>query len=313
MKRYPWSLIFICTFVIVGLQISFEAKALTVAPAIIEINSIPGQVVEQEIIIANTSFEDKVYELSTLKFEAGDEIGTPSFLSYQEDHSGLPEWIDFPQWQIVVPAGGVVATTASIAIPGSAKAGGYYAAIIVTDPTVTNFGEVGVNVQVASLVLLNVVGDVVEQAAILDFTTQDWTNRLPIDFQYRVQNQGNVHFKPQGTISVRNMLGGEVVQIDANPDQGNVLPMSTRQLKSQWSRTVSDELGFFGEVKNEWLNFALGRYGATIELSYSDTQDSVTATTSFWVFPWHLFLVAAAVVVLMVLISRIKITIRKNV
>ncbi len=310
MKKFSVALLTCC---LLACLIPGDAEALTVAPAIIEIQGVPGQVIEQEIVIVNSDQVDKVFDLSTLKFEAGDEIGTPSFLSYEEDHSGLPEWIDFPQWQIMVPAGGVVATTASIAVPASTKAGGYYAAIVATDPAATSYGQVGVNMQVASLVLLNVQGDVYEQAAILDFIAPDWANRLPISFQYRVQNQGNVHFKPVGSLVVTNMFGSEVARIDANPDQGNILPMSTRQLESLWSRAIVNESGFLAEIKNEWQNFALGRYKATLELSYGDSKDSVAATTYFWVFPWHLTLVAATVIILMVLIGRIKITIRKNV
>ncbi|MFH1315477.1 MAG: hypothetical protein ABIH67_03720 [Candidatus Uhrbacteria bacterium] len=290
-----------------------SASAMALAPAMIESDVQAGQVIEQEIGFINTSSQTEIYNLSTLKFEAGDEQGSPLFVPYDQDHSGLPEWIAFPENQIEVASGQVSTMTISIAVPNDASAGGHYAAIIASVAGVSEQDNVNISTQVASLVLLNVQGSATVQANLIDFIGPKWVNRLPTLFQVRIQNQGDVHIKPQGTITINDTFGAKMATLDLNLENGRILPGSSRQFDAQWLRVVSEKKGFFEEIKNEWNNFGLGRYTAELELHYNDNSEPLTSSITFWIIPWHLGLVAVFIAVLMLLISRIKINLRKKV
>ena len=60
----------------------------------------------------------------------------------------------------------------------------------------------------------------------MSFSTKpaDSFRRLPISFETRIQNLGNVHVKPKGSIVVKNMFGKEVVAVPLNPDNFIILP-----------------------------------------------------------------------------------------
>ena len=312
MKLFRTSLIVIWMVSLIMIS-GKSVSAMALAPAIIELEAQAGQVIEQEIGIANTSQETEIYYLSTLKFRAADEQGTPEFIPYDQDHSGLAEWIIFPESQIEVAAGQISTMIISIAVPNDAKAGGHYAAIVASVAPTTEQKNVNISTQVASLVLLNVQGSATIQAALLDFVGPAWINRLPALFQTRIQNQGDVHIKPQGTIVISDMFGAKMATLDLNLENGRILPSSTRQFDALWLRVISEQIGFFEEIKNEWNNFGFGRYTAELELDYGENSDPLTASLTFWIIPWHLGLIAVLIAVLMLLISRIKINLRKNV
>ncbi len=313
MRFHVWSAVILVMVLSIGAFAPQTTKAVAVAPVVAELSGARGQVIEHEVVLVNTSDQEETYYLSTLKFDASDEIGTPSFIPYEEDHSGLPDWISFFESEVTVPANDMTTTTATIAIPNDVMSGGHYAAIVASGSQNNEAAGVSVVVQTASLILLTVEGETVEQAALLDFVGPSWVNRLPVDFALRVQNQGNVHLQPTGTITIKSILGAEAAQLTVNLEEGKILPMSTRQFATQWSRAEVEAAGFWEEIKNEWQNLGLGRYTAELELVYSETSDPITTTLSFWVIPWHLGLVAVIVAFLMILISRIKIKINKNV
>jgi flagellar biosynthesis/type III secretory pathway M-ring protein FliF/YscJ len=100
--------------------------------------------------------------------------------------------------------------------------------------------------------------------------------------------------------------------IDGNPNQGNVLPKSVRRFETAWTKgntNYGDEvemmpMGFWEKVSYEWKNFAFGKYTATLTLTYTSKKLVDSATTSFYVFPWHLLLVVLAVLVVIWFIFR---------
>ncbi|MBU0531512.1 MAG: hypothetical protein ABIG32_01620 [Candidatus Uhrbacteria bacterium] len=292
-------------FITLGAFIPQPTQAMAIAPAVIELEGERGQVLSFEIAVGNLANETETYHLSTLKFEATSETGSPGFIPYEVDHSGLAEWIRIPESQISVPPDGISTLNINIAIPDDVPSGGYYAAIVAS----RSAGSIGANVivqaQTAALVLLTVTGESTEQAALLDLTGPGSTNRLPADFAYRIQNQGNVHLQPTGSIKIYDLFGSEVASVNANPDGGRVLPGSTRSYQVIWSRSDSVGTGFFNEIANEWNNFGLGRYKAELELEYTPGQ-ILKMQTVFWIMPWRLICVSILVVLVLVLATSLR-------
>lgn len=287
-----WILFIIALMVGVVSLLAGTVEAATVSPATVDLVASRGENIDQEIVIHNPSIETETYTLSTIKFEASEQAGVPKFISYEEDHSGLAEWIKFPESMVTIGPGQMATVALNIAVPADIESGGYYAAVLVSEAG--EAGNVSVESKTAVLFLLTVEGENIYQAEILEFETSGWANRLPIDFSFRMQNQGNVHLIPNGQIMIRDIFGTPVAGIPVNEQLSRVLPMSTREFTTSWIRNEVANNGFFDEMNNEWVNFGLGRYKATLELEL-DNGEIVQEETIFWIFPWHLALLAFVV------------------
>lgn len=310
------------TLALIGFAIvvsPMAASALTVSPVRVELVGDAGKVVTSEIQLFNEQTTDNTFYFSFANFEAQGETGTPNFV---EATSGLATWIHTPE-SIVLKAGEQKKIPISITIPEGTQPGGYFAGIFLsTTPTKTNGGgEVSIGAKIGILTLLRVNGEVKEGGGILSFGTKDdsaFFTSLPISFLYRFQNGGSDRVKPDGTITVRNMLGIKSATLNANPADGNILPLgSIRKFDVVWDReqdkdkagntsqadqNAAEDLGFFEKVSHQWNHFAFGRYSAHLELSYGSQKTSMK--TAVWVFPWHLFLVIILPLILLILIFK---------
>jgi hypothetical protein len=103
--------------------------------------------------------------------------------------------------------------------------------------------------------------------------------KSPISFVTRIKNEGNIHVKPVGSIEIRDTFGNLVKTLPINDDKSNVLPNSIRRFDSNFD--------------GGWM---IGRYTANLTLGYGTTGQAITATTSFWVIPYKLVLIAILVI-----------------
>ena len=162
----------------------------------------------------------------------------------------------------------------------------------------------GIAQEVGVLLLVNVPGDISEQASIDSFRMLNRTllDHLPASFELRVKNSGSVHIHPAGNITIKNMLGNVVARIPANPANAAVLPSSIHRMETRWQKSPNQAGGFFTQLKNEWNNFALGRYTANADVTYGSKGAALSGSAiSFWVFPWRLsilFLVAVLILII---------------
>ncbi len=262
------------------------AQAASLAPSLQEFEASRGEVVEASVKVINTEAAEQIYYMGTLKFKASDEASSPEFIPYDEDHKGLPEWISFPVMEIRVPARSSVDVPFKITVPLDAVSGGHYAAVTVSSAPseiVATNGAI-VESKTASLVLLSVKGETRISAVLVDFTSKMFGNVVSSfngTYQYRVQNQGNVHIQPQGTIRFTDVLGRNLLTVDANEAQSRVLPASTRT--------------FLVEIRDRRALFALGPMKAELRLGYGGGADLVEVQT-LWLFS---FSMGAAILVLM--------------
>jgi hypothetical protein len=211
----------------------------------------------------------------------------------------LRQWVTISPKTFTLKPRETKIVTFKTAVPKNAEPGGKYGAIVAS----TEKGEIGqtgaVTVQkVGALVLLTVQGPIRYDASARDFYTVDSKGdtrdrspqalyeRAPIYFLLRLHNNGTVHIKPKGFITVSNIFGKKITDIEVPAK--NVLPNSDR------AQIV------------EWNDAKMGRYVATLVLNYGDKNQQITATTSFTVFPWKIGLpiVAGVLIVIWFLIAR---------
>jgi hypothetical protein len=257
-----------------GLCLSTQVWSFGLAPAIIELEGERGQILESRFTLVNEDLEEKTFYFEILKFEAKDESGSPEFIPFEEDHEDLPEWITFENKSLIVPARSFIEVLFNITIPTDTPSGGYYAAITVSNskpidetvaPTIRN--------KTAILIFLDIEGETLEKAALLDFVAPKIVSKTAGTFSYRIQNQGNVYLKPKGTIVLKDVFGRTLIEVDANPDENRVLSETTRKIKTNFSGKTA-----FGPVT------------AKLQLEYGEQNQKLSDSITFWVLPWKILL-----------------------
>lgn len=297
-----------------GLVFAPSAQALTLIPPSFETSVDPGVAFDTQIKLFNETQNaiDLYPEVTT--FTASGEDGTPTY-DFSGEVPDIAAWFSLPNGPIRLEAGERRVVPITITPPNDAEPGGHYATVFFsTEPPEANEpGSVSLGTKLGSLFLLRVFGDVEESGNIVEFTVEEGSsfNRLPANFVTRFQNSGNIHLRPSGMIEVKNLLGSVSAELTVNQAGGATLPDSVRRYKTVWEKSTVEELpgniwgDFWAEYRNEWNNFALGRYQATVSLE-AGSGDLVkdSAVYTFWVMPWRvltlMFLILIALVLLLI-------------
>jgi hypothetical protein len=297
------------------LALSPATQAITISPVILEdVDAAPGDIVTRQFTVLNETESEQTYYFLARNFTTQGEEGQ---VVISEENFGLATWIQFPATSVTIPAGQSQDIEFSILIPPNADPGGHSAAVFAsTNPPDVSQG-LGLSGNVGALLFVRVAGDITEDARLLGFHTKGdakFYTRLPVDFEYRIENRGTVHIVPQGDVVMSGWFGK--TNVNANPLNNHILPSSIRRLETTWVNKTPVAGGFFTEVKNEWNNFALGKYKATLDIGYGKGGGKITGQTDFWVFPWHVLLVALliliAVIVFIILYNKMVIATAKK-
>lgn len=278
-----------------------STNALTISPTKIEVTGDPGQTIVGEIELFNEEPDAKTFYTTFENFEPRGETGAPFFVG---GGSGLSTWLG-AQGSVSIVSGERAVVPYSITIPSDATPGGYFAAVFFGSqpPTADGAGEVSIGGKVGSLVLLRVSGEVAESGGVLDFaeaTGQRFLNTLPVGISYRFNNTGADRVVPRGEIEVKNVFGMHVITLNANPNEGSVLPNSVRKFEVQWGDRLPLAEGetkpsFFATVAHQAKNLHIGFYKANLSVSWGETQQKAVSDFSFILFPWQFILVLVSV------------------
>jgi len=288
-----------------GFGLSHAANALTLSPPNAELSAKPGETTEVVAKLYNEGKETLTIEPGALSFNTANESGQPNFY---DDKTGLDlqHWITLPASLALAP-GETRSVVVTVAVPKSADPGGHYAAVFWgTSPPKIEGSGAGIEGQIAMLFLVNVEGNIKEDAHVIEFhPLQSVLTHLPVDFMVRFQNNGSVHEHPAGDIIIRNMFGRQaaILPFNIQPSIGNVLPKSIRRFDLSWAKNVADKSA--SEWTNEWNNFAFGYYSVELNATYGAGNTLVTAHTSFWAIPWMVSLVGLAALIIIILILRV--------
>lgn len=287
--------------------------AVTISPPVKEISGNPGEIVNGIVKIYNETNSDITVYSSLSDFTAKDgEGGEPQLIETREGNiKTLSSWIDVPLGPFEIKSLDWQSVIFQIKIPVDAEPGGHYAAIFFgPSEKEAQEGAVSLNFKAGSLILLKVSGEIKEEGFIKDFYTklrQKFYDRIPVVFELRVQNNGNVHFKPRGMIEMKNMWGSKVTELPILKEGagGNVLPQSVRKYYIQWGEedVKNPPTGFWGAVKYEWNNFYVGKYTAKAVVSLP-LEKIGESSIAIWVFPWQLILVLLAILIILAFVFR---------
>jgi hypothetical protein len=317
----------ICLLAIEGVFSASSVLAMTISPPVQEFIADPGSVEKGMVKLYNDEDNAKTLYVNVQRFTARGEKGEPGFFDEEIDDYMLASWIHLERTQITLEPGQRIEIPYIISVPSYAEAGGHYAAIFwSTQPPNVEGSGVAIASKIGSLVLLRVQGEIIEQGRLLDFSLKEekkFYAHLPIDFNIRFENTGNVHLKPFGMIEisdmfypVRNLFSNRVgektdrilVNMAISPESaeipiGNVLSQSKRMFEASWNKNkaIENPQTFFEKAKYEKENFAFGKYKGLLNLQYGSQPQNIQEKIVFWVFPWHLILTCLGGLVFLIL------------
>jgi len=257
----------------------------------------PGGVAQDIIKIRNVGNSTQTFYPEVSDFKPAGETGAPSFLKASESASytySLASWITISTQGITLKPNESAALNFTINVPKNAEAGGHYAGILFgTTPPATTGTGVAISNKVGALVLVRVSGTANETATVKEFSTDKTSyDKPPVDFVVRVENAGNVHVIPKGTIEIKNIFGRSVASLNVNAKNGNVLPDSIRRFDK-----ASDDLSWNPK------GFVFGRYKADLLLTYGSPAKQFAESVTFWIVPWMQLLVIGAIVLVLILLA----------
>lgn len=292
-----------------GTQQSFaqnntEGNGIRVSPVRTDVTMNPGESRSITLTIQNITGASSEFQAVINDFVPKGEAGQPALIleadKYAPSHSLKRFIAKIPN--VSVNKGEYKEVKAVITVPKDAAAGGYYGAVrFVTANDALN-KNVTLSASVASIVLVRVNGDIVENMALesLDVRNSERSNSASSFFTSnknlyvvaRFKNMGSSHEQPFGKVVLKK--GDKVLQtteINNAEVKGNVLPDSVRRFSVKL-----DKVGSWGKYTVE------GNFG------YGSTGQLISGKTSFFVFPLALIIailvVVAAVVMAIVWLPR---------
>jgi len=285
-------------------------SGISLSPTRTELSILPGASDEVVITVRNVTSADIIARPVINDFVADNETGDPRLLLEEVEESAasirgfLGELED-----IRLTPGESVDVTIPVIVPESAFAGGYYGAVryqaIPVGQESQGDGQVSLTASVASLVLIEVPGDI-DQKVIVDYVSGFLDDsrgsiftKKPNFIGASITNEGGSFVKPFGKVSVTDARGNEVFTYELNnlTPRGNVLPDSTRVFKDRLvnveTRTVNGEEQTEEKSPISWP----GRYTVNADISYGNGGEIFTVNSTFWYIPAWLIIVLAALVV----------------
>lgn len=257
-----------------------QPVGFSVSPPVFEFTANPGDILQNVVKVENLTGEDITVELDKKDFVAIGDEGQVELIDDSGDYS-LSSWIQFSEDSRTIASKKQALIPFKIIVPENASPGGHFVSLIIRSNNAGSIDSSGATLsqEIGSLVLLRVSGEAEESLKISSFSTdKSFYEYAPIDFEIVMQNDGNVHLKPIGKITINNIFGQKVDEIEVTSK--NVLPEASRKLDAKWDP-----------------GFLFGKYTATTSLVYGLDDEIVTSTTTFLVIPIKLTLTVLFVLV----------------
>lgn len=231
------------------------ASAFTVTPQDQEYALSPGQSVTGEVSAVNPhDAQGKFYYVAEVVPYSVSNDGnySPSFDAH-DDYTDIVNWVTLSDNDEagkttvhgVLEPGETGKTYYTIKVPQNARGGGQYFAIRIkndVDAAQNASGEDTVTIKevvgIASLVFVEVSGDITVRGVITDNNIPSFYSKPPISASFTVRNEGNTHAQVSYYLQVFPLFSNEeVYTTEENPGTHYVLPGSVRMITQTWDDT----------------------------------------------------------------------------
>jgi len=267
------------------------------SPVRTDLTVTPGKSTVVPVYLQNASSAVEHVQTIVNDFEAPtNESGNPVLLlngATAPTHS-LKRFVTVENPTFTLQPGQQTTVNILIKVPAGTAGGGYYGAVRFAPLGANGDKNVNLSASVASLVLLTVPGNLVEQVSIAGFGVAQGANNNNIGDIFlnnknlhvitRFDNTGNVQEQPFGKILLKRGSNSlQNITINTASPPGNVLPSSIRLFSYNLTK-----VGWYGKYK------VLGNFG------YGSKGQLLTATATFWVIP-IIFIIIAVLIILLIL------------
>lgn len=286
-------------------------SAFSVAPGMVDLRIDSGSTGKASIFAINADAEADTYYVRAVPFGTREDQTGPLF--DVEDTVGVVSWVQVPS-TVDVPARGRTEIPVTVRVPAGTKPGGYYVAVLVsTTPAqvVASAGTTPIQANIAALLFLSVGGTGLEKMALLDLVPEGSVLRDGLwgSFTYRLQNQGDVHIVPTGTVRVQDFFGRVIAEGVVNEGQLRLMPQNTRVFTGTLPGVRAE--GFVDAVRMQLKQFALGPITVELSLTPGLTPETpLSASFRLWILPWQLLVSVFGSVI--VLYSLLKLLLRRK-
>ena len=289
----------LCLLVLVVLFAPHSSQAqetgagIGLKPALLEENMNPGESKQFTVLIQNVSEADQTYYLNKRDITSVRDGGVPVFAEGNSPKSGfeLSEWITLETDTLAVARGEEKALSFVIAVPDNASPCNHFGGIFVSaEPPKLRESGAAIGYEVGNIVNIRVAGECVESAQIRQFSTDNYIyGKSEVEFNVKIQNEGNTLVQPTGPLQITNMFGKQVATLVFNEETAGVFPGSTREFVMTWT---GDGPGF-------------GRYEAMVSPVYGEegAKQTMSSSVSFWILPMNIILPALGVLGTILLIT----------
>lgn len=298
---------------------------LTISPPVIELNVKPGEKIKEKFRIRNNLGSPVNLGVSIKKLSSDNVSGEP-VPAESAPSDDFISWLNLDSSNFAVLPKEWKEVNFTIDVPKTAAYGYYYVLRIgpSEDPKLTSTGA-KIKGEVLVIVLLNVKKDgAIAKGKIVEFKPNTLIGEyLPVDFNVKVKNQGNVHIKPRGNIFIRSFHQQDVAILDVNSGLSTVLPGGTRTFTTSWVdgfivrvpivENDKPKLDRNGNPQtkiqinwNKLTHFRIGKYTASILMVYDDgTRDAtMESSATFWLIPYTAIAIITVSLVLIIVIIR---------
>lgn len=270
-----------------------QENGIRVSPAFLEVELDEAESEKEvEIEIENLTNETISLDFFAIDFRQANELGGVDFLGVNsQDYSySLASFISFETTSITLEKGESQSLNVTITNRPDLSPGGHYAAIVgnLEGENDRNEESALVKPAVSSLILLRKSGGEVFSISLLE---TNWPNTLMFGFPNRqlqllLQNEGNVHLIPYGTVTIKDIFGKEIAKGSINNASSIILPEARRWV----------------DVRLDEINYSLPFSFVTMDIKGRDSIDKTT-----FVYSQTAILINPILLAILVLISGITI------
>ena len=258
-------------------------QGLTVSPPSQEVTVDPGGTVTIKAKLRNPGNTTLPIAVHIEDFTAKGEEGQVELTA--DSPYSVASWAKVSPSSFNLAAGETREVTATINAPANA-AGGHFGSFVFEVKATNQSGAAALAQEIASLFLIRVSGPVDEKLDLVSFSAPAYSEFGPIPFELDFKNSGNVHTKTYGLVNVTDMFGRKVADVVVTGV--NIFPNSNRIVRSKLDKM-----------------FLFGNYKATALMYYGSAQtESLSATTTFFVFPTRIAVIILAVIVILYLLRK---------
>ena len=263
-------------------------------PAILEIESKPGERIEHQILLRGTGGEQytlKVYGLNIL-----DEYGR--FASSMDEEIAL-DWISFLPNEFSFELATEKRVKIVIDIPEDVSLGDYYLTVAL-EKTSEEEGTAAVSGALEIPLLISVMDGALPQmqAKVKEFNGNHFNMFNPIKFKLEIENTGFRKIKSFGKVEIKDLI----------TQKEYVRELVPQNILSQSSRVIMDEYGFYtGDNLISWESKSLfGIYSARADIYdmyFEDVNAQVlTSSEPFYFVYINIYLLGALILLCLIFV-----------